>query len=106
MSKVYCAGTPVIWTSAAQSRTYRSGTLVDWASIFVSGRSSILTALWARALIEFAELSEVARNSGSAQWARELYDSARAGFEDFWDSNRGVYLDHIVDNQRQPAASQ
>jgi len=80
--------------------------LVDWASIFVSGRSSILTALWARALIEFAELSEVARNSGSAQWARELYDSARAGFEDFWDSNRGVYLDHIVDNQRQPAASQ
>jgi alpha-L-rhamnosidase len=80
--------------------------LVDWASIFVSGRSSILTALWARALNEFAELSEVAGNSGSAQWARELYDSAGAGFEDFWDSNRGVYLDHIVDNQRQPAASQ
>ena len=24
--------------------------LVDWASIFVSGRSSILTALWARGL--------------------------------------------------------
>jgi alpha-L-rhamnosidase len=80
--------------------------LVDWASIFISGRSSILTALWARALIEFAELSEVAGNSGSAQWAQELYDSAGAGFEDFWDSNRGVYLDHIVDNQHQPAASQ
>jgi alpha-L-rhamnosidase len=80
--------------------------LVDWASIFISGRSSILTALWARALIEFAELSEAASNSGSAQWARQLYDSAKAGFDDFWDSNRGVYLDHIVDNQRQSAASQ
>jgi hypothetical protein len=28
---------------------------VDWASLFVSGRSSILTALWARGLREFAE---------------------------------------------------
>jgi alpha-L-rhamnosidase len=43
--------------------------LVDWASILVSGRSSILTALWARGLVEFAELSDAVGNAGSAQWA-------------------------------------
>ncbi len=41
--------------------------LVDWASIFVSGRSSILTALWARGLTDFAELADAVGNSGSAQ---------------------------------------
>jgi alpha-L-rhamnosidase len=80
--------------------------LVDWASIFVSGRSSILTALWARSLIEFAELSHAIGNAGSAHWARGLYDSATSGFEDFWDPDRGLYVDHIVAGQRQPAASQ
>jgi hypothetical protein len=49
--------------------------LVDWASIFLSGRSSILTALWARGLVEFAELSDAIGNTGSASWARELYES-------------------------------
>jgi hypothetical protein len=80
--------------------------LVDWASIFLSGRSSILTALWARGLIEFAELSDAAGNAGSAQWARKLYESAALGFEDFWDPDRSLYVDHILDGQRQSAASQ
>jgi alpha-L-rhamnosidase len=80
--------------------------LVDWASIFVSGRSSILTALWARGLVEFAELADAAGNAGSAGWARELYNSAVDGFEDFWDADRGLYVDHILDGRRQPAASQ
>ena len=80
--------------------------LVDWASIFVSGRSSILTALWARGLNEFAELADAVGNSGSAKWARALYGSAAEGFEDFWDPNRGLYADHILDGQRQLAASQ
>ena len=80
--------------------------LVDWASIFVSGRSSILTALWARGLKDFAELADAAANSGSAQWARDLYDPAVIGFEDFWDPDRGLYVDHILDGRRQPAASQ
>jgi hypothetical protein len=70
---------------------------VDWASILVSGRSSILTALWARGLVEFAELSDAVGNAGSAQWARELYGSALQGFEDFWDPDRGLYVDHILD---------
>ena len=80
--------------------------LVDWASIFLSGRSSILTALWARGLREFAELSDAVGNSGSAGWARELYDAAMPGFEDFWDAQRGLYVDHIVDGEQRPAASQ
>jgi alpha-L-rhamnosidase len=80
--------------------------LVDWASIFVSGRSSILTALWARGLTEFAELADAVGNAGSAAWARELYDVAARGYEDFWDADRGLYVDHILDGQRQPAASQ
>ena len=80
--------------------------LVDWASIFVSGRSSILTALWARGLNDFAELADAVGNSGSAEWARQLYESAAQGFEDFWDPDRGLYVDHMLDGQRQPAASQ
>jgi hypothetical protein len=80
--------------------------LVDWSSIFLSGRSSILTALWARSLAEFAELSEAAGNDGSAGWARDLHTAAAKGYEDFWDDVRGLYVDHIVDGERRPAASQ
>ncbi len=80
--------------------------LVDWSSIFLSGRSSILTALWARSLAEFAELSEATGNRGSAAWARDLYAAAAKGYEDFWDADRGLYVDHIVDGERRPAASQ
>ena len=79
---------------------------MDWASIFLSGHSSILTAFWARGLTEFAELADAIGNSGSAGWARELYDSAAQGFEDFWDPGRGLYVDHMLNGQRQPAASQ
>jgi alpha-L-rhamnosidase len=80
--------------------------LVDWSSLLLTGRSSILTALWARSLAEFAELTEAVGDPGSAAWARELYAAAAQGFEDFWDAERGLYADHIVDGQRQPAASQ
>jgi alpha-L-rhamnosidase len=80
--------------------------LVDWSSIFLSGRSSILTALWARGLAEFAELADAVGNGGSAAWARDLYAAAAKGYEDFWDADRGLYVDHIVDGERRPAASQ
>jgi alpha-L-rhamnosidase len=80
--------------------------LVDWSSIFLSGRSAILTGLWARGLAEFAELSDAAGDPGAATWARELHAAAALGFEDFWDEARGLYVDHIVDGVRRPAASQ
>ncbi|MCU1535077.1 MAG: hypothetical protein JWR53_1558, partial [Glaciihabitans sp.] len=80
--------------------------LVDWSSVFTGGRSSLLTALWARALREYAEISEFVGNAGSARWARGRYAEAARGFEDFWDEARGTYVDHFVDGIRQPAASQ
>lgn len=80
--------------------------LVDWSSVFVTGRSSILTALWARGLREFAELSRFVGNEGAAAWADDLHARAAAGFEDFWDASRGTYRDHIVDGKLLPAASQ
>ncbi|GAB2893129.1 alpha-L-rhamnosidase-related protein [Streptomyces mayteni] len=80
--------------------------LVDWASLFLSGRSSILTALWARGLREFTEIAEALGDHGRARWAQELHERAREGFEDFWDARRGVYLDHIVDGEPRLPASQ
>jgi len=80
--------------------------LVDWAAIFTSGRSSILTGLWARGLAELAELSEAVGDNGKARWAHARYEAAKDGFEDFFDEGRGLYVDHIVDGERQRAASQ
>lgn len=80
--------------------------LVDWSSVFTYGRSSILTALWARGLREFAELSRWVGNEGSAAWADGLWEAARDGFEDFWDEDRGTYVDHWLDGRQRPATSQ
>jgi alpha-L-rhamnosidase len=80
--------------------------LVDWASVFSTGRSSILTALWARGLAEYAEISETIGNQASAHWARGRWHAARVGYEDFWDEARGTYVDHFLDGVKQPAASQ
>ncbi|MEV7393022.1 family 78 glycoside hydrolase catalytic domain [Streptomyces sp. NPDC091215] len=80
--------------------------LVDWSSVFTSGRSSIVSALWARGLAEYAELCDWVGNAGSAAWARERHAGVAASFEDFWDPRRGLYVDHIVDQERRPAASQ
>jgi alpha-L-rhamnosidase len=80
--------------------------LVDWSSVFTTGRTSIISALWARALAEFAEMSDWVGNAGSAGWARARHAGVAAAFEDFWDPERGLYVDHIVDGERRPAASQ
>lgn len=80
--------------------------LVDWSSVFATGRSSLLTALWVRGLTEFAELSRFAGNSGAAEWAEGLAAAAAVGFEDFWDERRGTYIDHIVGGEAQAPASQ
>ncbi|WP_181803058.1 family 78 glycoside hydrolase catalytic domain [Streptomyces shenzhenensis] len=80
--------------------------LVDWSSVFTTGRTSIVSALWARGLAEYAELCDWAANAGSAAWARERHAGVASSFEDFWDPLRGLYVDHIVDGERRPAASQ
>lgn len=80
--------------------------LVDWAAVFTSGRSSLLTALWCRALLDYAEICDFVGNHGSAEWARTQHAGAVEGFEDFWDESRGSYVDHFIDGKRQPAMSQ
>jgi alpha-L-rhamnosidase len=80
--------------------------LVDWSSVFSTGRSSILTALWARGLKEYEEMCRFLGNTASADWAHGLWENARAGFEAFWVEERGTYADHILDGTVRPAASQ
>jgi alpha-L-rhamnosidase-like protein len=80
--------------------------LIDWASVFSSHRSSLITGLWARGLAEYAEMADWLGNSASAAWARAHWQRAKDGFEDFWDPARGSYVDHIVAGQRMPAMSQ
>lgn len=80
--------------------------LVDWSSVFSTGTSSILTSLWARGIREFAELSEWVGNAANAAWARAIWETARDGFEQFWDEARGTYIDHIVAGVPQAPASQ
>lgn len=80
--------------------------LVDWSSVLVEDCSSILTALWARGLREFAEMAGWLEEKSSQRWAEELYERARTGFEMFWDEARGTYVDHIVGDERRPETSQ
>lgn len=80
--------------------------LIDWSSVFSSGRSSLITGLWARALAEYTEMAAWAGNAASAEWAHGLHEAARVGFEDFWDEVRGSYVDHILDGERQLPMSQ
>jgi hypothetical protein len=80
--------------------------LVDWSSILLTGRSCILTGLWARALADYAEIAEFLDNPGDAAWARDLHGQARAGLEQFWDERRGTYVDHALGGEPQAPASQ
>jgi len=81
-------------------------TLIDWASVYSTGCSSTLNALWARALEDLAEMASWLGNDGTAGWARARYDGVRDAFDAFWDEGRGVYVDHIVDGVAQRVAAQ
>jgi hypothetical protein len=93
-------------TSAGVIKDLPEWCLMDWGSQFLEDTSSIHTAIWARSLREFAEMAAWLDENGSRRWAERLYERARAGFEMFWDEERGVYVDHIVDGMRRPAVSQ
>jgi hypothetical protein len=80
--------------------------LVDWASLFVDDTSSILTAIWARGLREFAEMAAWLEENASRRWAEGLYNQAKTGFEMFWDEERGTYVDYIKDGRQQKPISQ
>ncbi|MBN1581941.1 MAG: alpha-L-rhamnosidase, partial [Anaerolineae bacterium] len=78
----------------------------DWASISTEDTSGVITALWARGLREFAEMADWLGENASREWAQERYDCAKAGFDIFWDEQRGSYVDHVVDGVRRPEMSQ
>lgn len=81
-------------------------TLVDWASVYSSGCSSALNALWARALEDLADLAGGLGNEGTATWARSRHAEVRDAFDAFWDDERDRYVDHLVDGERQVVAAQ
>jgi alpha-L-rhamnosidase len=80
--------------------------LVDWSAVSNDGITSIITALWARGLREFAEMAAWLEEKSSQRWAEGVYDRAKAGFDAFWDEERGSYVDHIVDGIKRPEMSQ
>jgi hypothetical protein len=93
-------------TAAGPLKDLPEWNLVDWSSVSTTDTSSLLTAEWARALREFAELAAWLGEDSSRQWAEARYEKAKAGFEAFWDERRGSYVDHIVDGVPQPEMSQ
>lgn len=93
-------------TSAGVLKDVAEWNLVDWGSVFVEDTSSILTALWARGLREFAEMATWLEENASRRWAENLYNKAKSGFEIFWDEERGSYIDHIKDGVAQKPMSQ
>ena len=80
--------------------------LLDWSSVYPSGTSSTLNALWARALEDLADLASWCGNEGTADWARARYEGVRGAFDAFWDPARSVYADHLVDGVLRPEAAQ
>lgn len=80
--------------------------LLDWASVYSHGKSSILNALWVRALDDFAEMSRWLGNAANADWADERRTDVADAFDLFWDERRGIYVDHVLDGEVRTAASQ
>ena len=70
--------------------------LIDWSPVQVSGSSAALTALWARGLLQFAEISADLGDTGRASWALARHAEVRTGFEAYWDEGRGAYRDNIL----------
>ena len=93
-------------TAAGVLKDVAEWNLVDWSSVLVSDTSSILTAVWARGLREFAEIAGWLEERASQRWAEGLYHKAQAGFDVFWDAARGSYVDHLVDGEQRPEMSQ
>lgn len=80
--------------------------LIDWASVYIQGCSSILNGLWARALEELAEMSRWFGTEGVAAWTDRRREGVRAGFDLFWDEGRGSCVDHALHGVAQRPMSQ
>ena len=53
--------------------------IIDWASVHTEGVCAALNGLYARALLEFAELAEWLGDDGRAHWARAAAPAAGRG---------------------------
>ncbi|MCC6270461.1 MAG: alpha-L-rhamnosidase N-terminal domain-containing protein [Microbacteriaceae bacterium] len=74
--------------------------LIEWAPTEVNGAVASLNGLWARALMDFAEISTWLGDEGRASWARDTHARVRDGFERFWDAERELYVDSIQNDTR------
>lgn len=80
--------------------------LIDWSAVTVEGRSASLNGLFARALLDFAEMSHWLDDVGRAGWATEVWSRVHEGFEAFWDERRRLYADNIAGGARGRAVSE
>jgi hypothetical protein len=80
--------------------------LIDWSSVTTEGKSSVLNALWARGLADFAEMAGWMGDAGRLEWARATHRSITRSFDAFWDPERRLYVDHISKGERGRPVSQ
>jgi hypothetical protein len=74
--------------------------LIDWSAVSNAGKSGALNALFGRALREFQKLSDQVGDSGRARWAGKHWVRLRHDFEQFWDDDRGVFVDRLPSDGR------
>ena len=58
-----------------------SWVIIDWASVETDGVSAALCGLWARGLLDFAEMADWLGDTGRAGWARTLHAALARAFE-------------------------
>ncbi len=80
--------------------------LIDWSAVHSDGANSTIAGLWARSLLEFAEMCDWLGDSGRAGWARERHARLVVAFERFWDQRRRMYVDCVVGDTQLPMVSQ
>ena len=73
-----------------------SWVIIDWASVETDGVSAALCGLWARGLLDFAEMADWLGDTGRAAWARTRHASLTQGFAALWDPARGRYRDTLT----------
>ena len=80
--------------------------LIDWSAVSTAGCSGALNALYGRALRDVRQLAELLGDKGRAEWAAQRWVRLRKAFQAFFDPERGLYVDQIIDGVRQAPVSQ
>jgi hypothetical protein len=71
--------------------------LIDWSNLPLDDTSAALNGLWARGLRDLEAMARWLGDAGRAGWAAERRRHVAAGFEVFWDKERGAYRDQRLD---------